>query len=222
MSVQELNQGVIFDLDGVLIDSEGLYYRAYSAVLKPYGVSVTQREYEEEWIAKGTGPEYIVEKHNLPIAPDELRKLRSPIFLKLLETEVTLMPHVETTLTRLAPHFGLTVATNSNRDHLDFVLQRFGIEHFFPQTIARKDYDKAKPEPDAFLAAAQKLGLAREQCVVIEDTYRGVTAATKAGIACIAVPNEYTLHNDFSQAKLVLSDLGELTAEVLRSLLEGD
>ncbi len=132
------------------------------------------------------------------------------------------MPHVETTLTHLAPHFGLTVATNSNRNHLDFVLQRFGIEHFFPQTIARQDYDKAKPEPDAFLAAAQKLGLARDQCVVIEDTYRGVTAATKAGIACIAVPNEYTLHNDFSQAKLVLSDLGELTPEVVRSVLEGD
>jgi len=214
--------GVIFDLDGVLIDSEGLYHRAYSAVLKRYGVSVTRREYEEEWIAKGTGPEYIVEKHNLPVAPDELRKLRSPIFLKLLETEVTLMPHVETTLARFATHFGLIVATNSNREHLDFVLKRFGIGHFFPKTVARQDYDRAKPEPDAFLAAAKKLGLARQHCVVIEDTYRGVTAAAKAGIACIAVPNEYTLHNDFSQAKLVLSDLGELTPEVVRSLLEGD
>ena len=214
--------GVIFDLDGVLIDSEGLYYRAYSEVLKPYGVTVTQREYEEEWIAKGTGPEYIVEKHSLPVDPNELRKLRSPIFLNLLETEVTLMPHVEETLTRLSDDFELTVATNSNREHLDFVLNRFGIARFFPQTVARQDYERAKPEPDAFLAAAQRLGLAREHCVVIEDTCRGVTAAAKAGIACIAVPNEYTLHNDFSQAKLVLSHLGELTPEVVRSLLEGD
>ena len=100
--------------------------------------------------------------------------------------------------------------------------RRFGIARFFPQTVARQDYDRAKPEPDAFLAAAKKLGLAWEHCVVIEDTYRGVTAAAKAGIACIAVPNEYTLHNDFSQAKLVLSDLGELTPEAVRSLLEGD
>ena len=214
--------GVIFDLDGVLIDSEGLYYRAYSEVLKPYGVTVTQREYEEEWISKGTGPEYIVEKHSLPVTPDGLRKLRSPIFLNLLETEVTLMPHVEETLIRLSDDFELTVATNSNREHLDFVLKRFGIARFFPQTVARQDYDRAKPEPDAFLAAAKKLGLAWEHCVVIEDTYRGVTAAARAGMVSIAVPNEYTLHNDFRQAKLVLSDLGELTPGVVRSLLERD
>ena len=129
--------GVIFDLDGVLIDSEGLYYRAYSEVLKPYGVTVTQREYEDYWIAQGIGPEYIVKKHNLPVAPGELRKLRSPIFLDLLKTEATLMPHVEETLSRLSQHFGLTVATNSNREHLDFVLKRFDIDQFFPQTVAR-------------------------------------------------------------------------------------
>ncbi len=211
--------GVIFDLDGVLIDSEGLYYRAYTEVLKPYGVTVTQREYEEYWIAQGIGPEYIVEKNNLPVAPDTLRKLRSPIFLKLLETEVTLMPYVEETLTHLSEHFGLTVATNSNREHLDFVLKRCGIDRFFDRTIARQDYEKAKPEPDAFLAAAKKLGLARERCVVVEDTYRGVTAAAQAGIACIAVPNAYTQNNDFSQATLVLSNLGELTPEVVRLLL---
>ena len=211
--------GVIFDLDGVLIDSEGLYYRAYTEVLKPYGVTVTQREYEEYWIAQGIGPEYIVEKNNLSVAPDTLRKLRSPIFLKLLETEVTLMPYVEETLTHLSGHFGLTVATNSNREHLDFVLKRCGIDRFFDRTIARQDYEKAKPEPDAFLAAAKKLGLARERCVVVEDTYRGVTAAAQAGIACIAVPNAYTQNNDFSQATLVLSNLGELTPEVVRLLL---
>ncbi len=211
--------GVIFDLDGVLIDSEGLYYRAYSAVLKPYGVSVTQREYEEYWIAQGIGPEYIVEKHKLPVAPDTLRQLRSPIFLQLLKTEATLMPHVKESLSQLSEHFGLTVATNSNREHLDFVLRRFGLDQFFGHTVARQDYKRAKPEPDAFLAAVKKLGLTRERCVVVEDTYRGVTAAAKAGIACIAVPNAYTQNNDFRQAALVLSNLGEVTPEVVRSLL---
>ncbi len=211
--------GVIFDLDGVLIDSEGLYYRAYSAVLKPYGVSVTQREYEEYWIAQGIGPEYIIEKHNLPVAPTTLRALRSPIFLQLLKTEATLMPAVQETLTRLSAHFGLTVATNSNREHLDFVLRRFCLEQFFEQTVARQDYERAKPEPDAFFAAAKKLGLSRQRCVVVEDTYRGVTAAARAGMVCIAVPNTYTQNNDFRQAALVLSSLGDVTPEVVRSLL---
>lgn len=213
--------GVIFDLDGVLIDSEGLYYRAYSEVLKPYGVTVTREEYEHYWIAQGNGPEYIVAKHNLPISPDELRQLRSPVYLQLLEAEVKLMPFVEEALTRLSPHFALTVATNSYREHLDAVLRRMNIAQFFPMTVARQDYRQAKPQPDAFVTAAAKLGLSPDQCVVIEDTYKGVTAAVSAGIRCIAVPNEYTLRNDFSRARLVLPSLNELTPEVVWGLLEG-
>lgn len=219
MHMEKPRYGVIFDLDGVLIDSEGLYYRAYSEVLKPYGVTVSREEYEQYWIAQGNGPEYIVEKHNLPIAPDELRQLRSPVYLQLLEREVKLMPYVEEALSRLTSHFALTVATNSNREHLDAVLQRMNIARFFPMTVARQDYRQAKPQPDAFLTAAAKLGLAPTQCVVIEDTYKGVMAATSAGIRCIAVPNEYTLRNDFSRASLVLSGLQELTPEVVWELL---
>ncbi|MEW6298357.1 MAG: HAD family phosphatase [Thermodesulfobacteriota bacterium] len=218
MSRQTFSRGVIFDLDGVLIDSEGLYYRAYSEVLRQYGVSVSRAEYEDYWIAQGCGPEYIVAKHNLPVSPDELRQLRSPLYLRLLETEVTLMPHAEETLARLAPHFALTVATNSNREHLDAVLRRFGLERFFPVTVAREDYTGAKPLPDAFLAAAAKLGLPVSRCVVVEDTYKGVLAAANAGIACIAVPNEYTRRNDFSRADLVLPGLHALTPEVIRAL----
>jgi HAD superfamily hydrolase (TIGR01509 family) len=213
-------RGVIFDLDGVLIDSEGLYFRAYRTVLAPYGVKISRAEYEEYWIAQGKGPEYIVAKHNLPVSPDDLRQMRSPLYLRLLETEVTLMPHVEEVLASLAPHFGLTVATNTNREHLDFVLRRFDIAHFFPLTVAREDYRGAKPEPDAFLAAAEKLGLPPAHCVVIEDTYKGVMASICAGIGCIAVPNEYTLHNDFSQASLVLQSLKELTPEAVDRLLD--
>jgi len=67
---------------------------------------------------------------------------------------------------------------------------------------------------------AEKLGLPPTRCAVIEDTYKGVLAAANAGMACIAVPNEYTLHNDFSRASLVLPNLGELTPEVIRSLLK--
>ncbi|NOT56024.1 MAG: HAD family phosphatase [Deltaproteobacteria bacterium] len=216
----QFSRGVIFDLDGVLIDSEGLYYRAYSEVLKPYGVTVSREEYEEHWIAQGTGPEYIVAKHNLPIAPDELRQLRSPIYLHLLETEVRLMPYVEETLAQLATRFALTVATNTNREHLDFVLRRMGIDRFFPVTVARQDYRRAKPQPDAFLTAARKLELPPERCVVIEDTYKGVMAAVNAGIRCVAVPNAYTLRNDFRQASLVLASLAELTPAVVAGLLK--
>jgi HAD superfamily hydrolase (TIGR01509 family) len=219
MDTQPFSCGIIFDLDGVLIDSEGLYYRAYSEVLKPYGITISRAEYEEYWIAQGCGPEYAVEKYRLPMLPEELRQLRSPTYLRLFETEGTLMPYVEEALSRLAPHFALTVATNSYREHLDVVLHRFNLGRFFPVTIAREDYVGAKPLPDAFLAAAQKLGLPPSQCVVIEDTYKGVVAAARAGTACIAVPNEFTRNNDFGRANLVLSNLKEVTPEIVLRLL---
>lgn len=221
MADEGFSAGIIFDLDGVLIDSEGLYFRAYSDVLKPYGVTVSREEYEEHWIKTGTGPEYIVSKHNLAVSPDELRKLRSPLYLQMLEEEVQLMPHVLESLARLAPYFAMTVATNSNRDALDFVLKRFGIDRFFSVTVARQDYARAKPQPDAFLTAAQKLNLEPTQCVVVEDTYKGVMAAVNAEIACIAAPNQYTLRNDFSKASVVIPNLSELTPEVVRELLRG-
>ena len=211
-------KGLIFDLDGVLIDSERLYYQAYQEVLQGFGVHVTREEYEEYWIARGIGPEYIVKKYGLAVRPAELRKLRSPIFLNLLKKYGALMPYVCEALRGLEGLFSMTVATNSNREHLDFVLERFGIGIFFPRTVAREDYEKAKPEPDAFLAAAETLGLPPEECLVIEDTYRGVTAAFRAGIPCIAVPNDYTRNNDFRRARLVLKSLAELTPTVVRDL----
>jgi HAD superfamily hydrolase (TIGR01509 family) len=129
------------------------------------------------------------------------------------------MPSVQETLRRLAPSCALTVATNSYREHLDSVLQKFGLDSFFPVTVARQDYKLAKPQPDAFLTAAKKLGLPPSRCVVIEDTYKGVMAATNAGMACIAVPNDYTRRNDFSRASLILPSLRELTPEIVCSLL---
>jgi beta-phosphoglucomutase-like phosphatase (HAD superfamily) len=93
------------------------------------------------------------------------------------------------------------------------------LERFFPLTVARQDYQQAKPHPDAFLAAARKLRLSPARCVVIEDTYKGVQAAVAAGMKCIAVPNDYTRRNDFSKASLVLPSLHALTVEVVRSLL---
>ena len=170
--------GVIFDLDGVLIDSEGLYYRAYSEVLQAYGVN-DQPGGIRRLLDRHRDRAGVHRRQTRPcrFLPAELRQLRSPVYVKLLEQEGRLMPHVEQTLAALAPHFALTVATNSNRDALDLILQRFGIARFFPMTVARQDYTGAKPLPDAFVTAARKLGLAPDRCVVVEDTYKGVMAA---------------------------------------------
>ncbi len=206
---------IIFDLDGVLIDSEGLQYKAYCEVLATYGRKPTFDEYAEHWIAAGRGPEYAVKTWELPIAPDELRRVRSPVYHKILCAEVTLMPGVVAALERLHKLFPMAIATNSIARDVGYVVERFELQKFFRAVVSRDDYRRAKPEPDAFLTAATRLDTPARQCVVIEDAHKGILAAHRAGTHCIAVPNEWTAKNDFSLADVVLTSLDELTPELI-------
>jgi HAD superfamily hydrolase (TIGR01509 family) len=210
--------GIIFDLDGVIIDSEGLQYRAYCRVLEPFGVRVSREEYGREWIGAGRGPEYAVKTYALPMAPNELRALKNPVYQELLH-EVALMPGAADALARLGTHFPLALATNSRRDEVAFVLDRFDLRRHFTALVTREDYLAAKPEPDAFLTAAARLALPPSRCVVIEDAYKGVVAAYRAGCRCIAIPHDFTVDNDFALATRVIASLEELTAEVVESVV---
>ena len=212
--------GVIFDLDGVIIDSEGLQYRAYCQVLEPFGVRVSREEYGREWIAAGRGPEYAVKTYNLPLEPSELRALKDPVYQDIMRREVALMPGATAALERLAARFPLALATNSKRDEVGFVMDRFDLQRHFTAIVAREDYVGAKPEPDAFVAAAAALSLPPRQCVVIEDAYKGVVAAYRAGCRCIAVPHDFTLDNDFSLATRVVRSLDDVTVDLATQIVE--
>lgn len=213
--------GVIFDLDGVLIDSEGLQYAAYMRVLERWNVSVTKETYATHWIAAGRGPEYAVATFGLPIEPDGIRELKHPVYHEILRAQVTLMPGAREAVARLAARFPVALATNSNRNDVDFVMDHFDLRRFFAAIVTRADYARAKPEPDAFLAAAARLGLAPESCVVIEDAHKGVLAAHRAGVPVIAVPNEWTRGNDFSLADRTLASLDEVSVALVEELAGG-
>ena len=214
-------RGVLFDLDGVLIDSERLYYRAYSAVLAEFGVSVTPEVYGKEWISAGTGPEYAVATFDLPIAPEEVRARKNPIYSKLLREEVALMPGAKEALARLSARYPLVLATNSREGDVDMVMERFGIRGFFTDVVPRGRYARPKPAPDAFVTAAASIGLPNASCVVIEDAWKGVKAASVAGSPIIAVPHEFTAANDFSLCAKVVSCLDDVTAELIDEVLGG-
>jgi HAD superfamily hydrolase (TIGR01509 family) len=213
--------GLIFDFDGVIVDSEKLQFRSYSQVLAEFGVEVSVSEYGREWIAAGLGPEYAVEKYGLPMGPDELRERKNPIYHRMLREEAELMPAVPETLAGLASRYALALATNSNRIDTGFVLDHFGLRDYFDAVITREDYRERKPAPDAFLKAAAAIGLAAGRCIVLEDAYKGVLAAHRAGCPCIAVPNEFTLDNDFGLAAAIVECLADVTPELIENMLEG-
>ncbi|MFQ5664941.1 MAG: HAD family hydrolase [Candidatus Binatia bacterium] len=210
---------VVFDLDGVLIDSEQLQYSAYSTVLARFGVTVSVQEYAAHWIAAGHGPEYAVERYTLSLDPDELRALKDPVYHDLLRRHVHLMPGVMDALTRLSARFPLAIATNSNQRDVSFVLDHLAVRRFFTAVVTREDYEHAKPAPDAFVAAATRLGVPPGGCLVVEDAHKGVVAAHRAGASVAAVPNAFTRDNDFSLASIVLRNLDELTVQVVDGVL---
>jgi len=203
----------------VIVDSEALQYAAYTTVLQRFDVRVTAAEYAAHWIAAGHGPEYAVQAYALPVSADALRALKNPVYHDLLRRQATLMPGTTEVLARLRPHVPLAVATNSNRRDVAFVLDHFDLRRFFAAVVTREEYELAKPSPDAYLTAAARLGTAPGSCVVVEDSYRGVLAAHRAGATVVAIPNAFTHGSDFSLAATVLHSLDELTVALIERLL---
>lgn len=210
--------GVIFDFDGVIVDSEDLQYRSYGTVLARYGAAVSRDEYEREWIAAGLGPEYAVAHFGLPISPDDLRREKEPVYHEMLRREARLIPGAAAAIARLAAELPLAVATNSTAADLALVFEPFDLRRHFAVVVTREDYRGRKPAPDAFLTAAARLELPPPACVVIEDASKGVVAAQRAGCPCIAIPNHFTRNNDFSAATVVLDAIDQVTVELVRRL----
>lgn len=210
-------RGVLFDLDGVLADTERLQWQAYRQVLLELGVDVELEEYRQHWIRRGGGPAYACRTYNLPITPAELKARKGPVYLALVAERVRPRDGALAAVERLRRTHRLALATNSTRAETDLVLGRLGLSGRLHAVVAREDYARAKPAPDAYLAAAAALGVAPAECAVVEDTERGVQAAVAAGARVVAVPHDLTADNDFSGARR-LGHLDELTAELLATL----
>ena len=211
-------RGVLFDLDGVLADTEPLHWAAYHDVLLELGVDVGLEEYRRRFISRGGGPEYACETYRLPLGPDELRARKLPRYLALLRRGVPPRPGAREALERLGGRFRTAVATNSVRAEAELILGSLALSSLLDAVVTREDYRDAKPAPDAYLAAAARLALRPEECVVVEDTPRGLGAALAAGMRALALPNELTADNDFSGCTLRLAHLDELTPDLLRSM----
>src|SRR5204862_1550941 len=134
----------------------------------------------------GGGPEYACRTYRLPITPVELRARKGPVYLALAAEHVTARAGARAALERLRPAYRTAVATNSTRAEVDLILARIGVEGLLDAVVAREDYVRATPAPDAYLAAAAALGFAPAECVVVEDTQRGARAGVAAGMPVIA------------------------------------
>jgi beta-phosphoglucomutase len=209
---------IIFDLDGLLADTERLHCLAYQEALGAHGVAVTDHEYAEHWVRTGRGISEWIGDRGLTLDPLSLRAHKSRCYLDLLITDLRPMEGALDLLEQLHSRKKLALASSSYPDAVEGVLAGLDIAHYFQVIVTGLDVPQVKPAPDIFLAAAQQLGATPSQCVVLEDAEKGVIAADLAAMRCIAIPNHHTRHHDFSKATRVCSSLKEITLELLDTL----
>lgn len=212
-------KGVIFDMDGVIIDSEPLHYKVFMQYASVLGISMTSEEYDT---FIGTTNEYIFgflkEKYHLTQAvPDLVQDYDAKIKQYLLASKNSLAP-IEGVDDLIKQCYGrdlqLAVASSSAKDRIDLVIDMFGLAPYFTAKISGQQVERSKPAPDIFLLAAATIGLLPEECVVIEDSHNGVTAAKAAGMKCIGYVNPNSGKQDISHADRVIRHFSELNKQI--------
>ncbi len=213
--------GAIFDLDGVMVDTEPIYFKAMQEMAKKRGKDFTLK-IKKRVMGTGGLMSMKIMKENLGLreSPEELLAERGEIYGRLLrEQGIRPMPGLFKVLTLLKEMgFDLAIASSSRRKWIELALKELGIAKEFKVIVSGEEVKEAKPAPDIFLLAVSRLGLKRERCFILEDTLVGVEAARRAGIKCIAIPNQYNRDEDFSCATLVVSGLGEINKRMIKNL----
>lgn len=212
-------KAVLLDNDGVLADTEELYYRACRDTLKSEGLTLTLQEYQEVSLRRGASTiDFAARGALAPAELAELKRRRDALYLGMLEREAAARPGAGELLAGLRGKVKLAVVTAAHRPHFDAIHARTGFAPLFDFVLTQEDCPVSKPAPDPYLMALRRGGWRPEECVVVEDTERGLAAARAAGIRCFAVPYGPSVGGRFEGAEAVLPSLTEL-APRLRALL---
>jgi HAD superfamily hydrolase (TIGR01509 family) len=206
---------ILFDLDGLLTDTEPCHFRAYQAALASFGVDVGWDEYSRHWIREGKGIAEFADRHRLALDLAEVRRRKAVHYRRLVARDARLMPGAWDLLVRLRGRRRLALVTSSYLEDARCVLDTLRLTPFFEVIVGKTGTIRVKPAPDLFLAAAAQLQVAPRACLVLEDAEKGVRAAVAAGMRAIAVPSEYTRHNDFGLASRVVTCLDEVTLDLI-------
>lgn len=222
MVVKLLPAAAIFDMDGVLVDSEPLHIESYVRAFDEYGTDLSHEHYRQK-IALGhhSVPELFSELDGNMDCWHELSKRKAELLKELIAEKLKLMPGIVELLKILRESdIPVALATSAGRSSLELIMEKFDLRPYFKIIITWEDVGAIKPDPQAYIVAAQRLGVKPKECVVFEDSPRGVLAAHRAGAKCIAIPTSTTYDGDFSRADLMIDSLAKADLKTLRDLFD--
>ena len=184
-------KAVIFDLDGVIVDSEPLHQESFRLLLSELGIEESVIGDWHRFVGTADRPVLLklIEGREVARTPDALLEQKGALFLDLLREREPIFPEIPALVEDLARRYSLAVASGSLRTAIAGVLELRGLRRHFQHAISVQDVARGKPAPDLFLRAAELLGVTPAECVVIEDSAPGVAAARAAGMRVIAITN---------------------------------
>jgi HAD superfamily hydrolase (TIGR01509 family) len=216
-------EAVIFDMDGVLIDSEPLHFEVDQLVLRKLNIQ-EGKSYLERFVGY-TNPamwQIIKEEFSIENTIEELIDLQMTVKLSHLEqSNYEAIEGIKELLKELQSYnVPIAIASSSPRIFIEAVIKKIQIVEYFQDWISGEEVPKSKPEPDVFLKAAELLNVNPERCMVIEDSKSGTIAAKSAGMKCIGYKNVNSGNQDLSKADLVVDRISEISYKRMKELFD--
>jgi HAD superfamily hydrolase (TIGR01509 family) len=213
-----LIDAVVFDMDGVIVDSEQVwddvrqvYTRESGGTFTPEATRAMMGMSSPEW------SRYMADSLGVPGTPDEINAAIVERMLARYGERPPLISGAVDAVRRIGSHWPLAVASSSNPELIDVVLRVAGIDSLFVTAVSSQEVERGKPAPDVYLEAARRLGVEPARCAAVEDSQAGIRSAKAAGMRVVAVPNPHFPPDDaaLEQADIVLASIAELTVETV-------
>ncbi|HJO94797.1 MAG TPA: HAD-IA family hydrolase [Victivallales bacterium] len=201
---------ILFDNDGVLVDTEYWYFMSTKRALSKLGININKKLYLTN-MSKGISiwqqaKDLGIDKTVI----SQKREIRNRYYQEYLQKENIEINGVEEVLSKLSKKYRMAVITTSKRNDFELIHEKRRIIDYMDFVLTVEDYDNAKPFPDPYLAGLKRFGALKEETLIVEDSERGLMSAVNAGIDCVIVHNEFMETNDFSKATHRIKSLNEL------------
>jgi HAD superfamily hydrolase (TIGR01509 family) len=203
---------ILWDNDGVLVDTEQWYFQATQRALEELGVQLDEDTYQARMVRGASSWQLAAQAGIDPERIAAKRQERDAYYRAHLAQEAIEIPGVEHVLAKLASdsNMHMAIVTTSTRAHFDLIHRKTNVLRFMDFVLTREDYVSSKPDPECYLLALSRFGARADECLVVEDSQRGLQAAIAAGIDCTVVYNAFTARHDFTGATHLLDSIHDL------------
>ncbi|MDO7887242.1 HAD family hydrolase [Hymenobacter cheonanensis] len=213
---------VIFDMDGVIIDTEPIHHQAFFTQFAELGITVPDELYAS-FLGSSTRNVFqqLKQQFGLPQEVEALLLRKRELFNQTFDTDASLdlLPGVRALIEDIQRHgIQLVVASSASKATIARVFKRFGLAPYFAHVVSGEDFAQSKPNPAIFLHAASQAETPVTECIVIEDSANGVAAAKAAGIYCIGYASPHSAGQDLRRADRIIQDFSELSATQIEAI----